>query len=228
MKISVKNQQSDLDNEDIKWYLLEEKLWITKHNEYAEIENSIEKSVGSFNWLYEINDTILFSKKDKRFETAIIDLSGKIRVSDLESAFVTMKKQEKGEVFFAEEGNCDFQFSSEIIYIKDSDVLAAYSANPEEKMAFILLIADDFGFVINNAQLEGWVLKNASKHICISQPYRSMHEDGGDLLEKYLNALNLWEEDEESTTELRNLLENIKTKSDLLSLAVKESIINIL
>lgn len=100
MKISVKNQQSDLDNEDIKWYLSEEKLWITKHNEYAEIENSIEKSVGSFNWLYEINDTILFSKKDKRFETAIIDLSGKIRVSDLESAFVTMKKQEKGRVVF--------------------------------------------------------------------------------------------------------------------------------
>ncbi len=228
MKISVKYQLSNLNNEDIKWYLAEEKLWITKYNEYSEIEKSIEKSLGSFNWLYEINDTVLFDKKDRRFETAIIDLSGKIRVGDLESAFVSMKKQEKGELLFAEKENCDFEFSPEVIYIKDGDVLAAYSANSEDRTVFILFIVDDFGFVINDDQLEGWVLKNASRHICISQTYKIIYEDRRDLLEKYLNLLSLWEEDEENTVEFRELLENIKTKNDLLSLAIKESIMNIL
>ena len=50
MRIITRNQLSNLSNRDIKWYLLDEKLWITKYYEYADVEDSIEWSIGSFNW----------------------------------------------------------------------------------------------------------------------------------------------------------------------------------
>ena len=66
MRIITRNQLSNLSNRDIKWYLLDEKLWITKYYEYADVEDSIEWSIGSFNWLCEVNDTLLFNKENGR------------------------------------------------------------------------------------------------------------------------------------------------------------------
>ena len=111
MRIITRNQLSNLSNRDIKWYLLDEKLWITKYYEYADVEDSIEWSIGSFNWLCEVNDTLLFNKENGRFETAIIDLSEKIVIADIDDLFLSIKKEQKGELFLKEKKTCSFSFS---------------------------------------------------------------------------------------------------------------------
>jgi len=174
MKVIVKSQKSILNNDSIKWYLPDEKLWITKYEDYADIEKSIVNSVGSFNWLYEINDTVLFDKDTGRFETAIIDLSGKISIGDLKEFEISVDNEQRGDLILAERKNCDF------------------------------------GFIIINDQLEGWILKNASKHICIEQG--SANGVDKTLLARYLNALKLWEKDD--SREIESLLGFIGTRKD--------------
>ena len=225
MKISIKNQISNLSNHDIKWYLFDEKLWITKYNEYADVEKSIERSKGSFNWLYEINDTVLFNNETGEFETAIIDMSGKIKTGDLDDFLISIKRKEKGGLFLAEKTYCDFEFSSLITYSKNSDCLISLPEKLTIEDLSILFIVDDFGFIVMNNQLEGWILKNASKYIYI---YEKISDNNPELLARYLNALNLWEVNDDDTEELKKLLESIKTKNDFFSLAIKDSIMNIL
>lgn len=77
MKIQVKSKKNGLKNSDVKWYLLDEELWVTKYENYMDVEKSIANSEGSFNWLYDLNDTVLFEKESGKFETAIINLKKK-------------------------------------------------------------------------------------------------------------------------------------------------------
>lgn len=242
MEVFIKKQHSTLCNKDIKWYLSDQSLWITKYDEYADIEESIGKSVGSFNWLYPINDTILFNEEDRRFETAIIDLAGKIPIVTLEEIYLSTKNEQRGDLFFAQKENyCDFEFSSPVVYMKEKDFLISFPVNLGEKDFLILFIADDFGFLIHNNQLLGWILKNASNHICISQETSILSDDNQDLaimsdnnqdlLEKYFDALRLWdmdEEDEVAITELKSLMNVVANRKDALGLAIWECIRNIL
>lgn len=229
MKILIKNQHSNLNNDNVRWYLADEKLWITKCDEYIDVEKSIKMSKGSFNWLYESNDTILFHKYDGMFETAIIDLSGKIGVGDLAEFLLYTKNEVKGNLSLVEDKNDNFEFPYPITYAKKQDYLISYLSEWKEQELLLLFIVEDFGFIIINNQLQGWILKNASKHICTSQINNNNTDDNNiDLLVNYLYALNLWEENEENVINLKNLLDIVKTKKDNISLAIKECIINIL
>lgn len=179
MRILIENQYSNLSNSDVKWYLADEKLWIAKHNEYKDIEKSIEISIGSFNWLYEINDTVLFRKYDKTFETAIMDLAGKIHIGVLDSIICT-KNEIKGNLVLKENENFNFEFPYPITYIKKEDCFISYLVELKEEIV-LLFIADDFAFIIVDDRLEGWIVKNAS-----------IYDNSIDLLADYLHTLNLW------------------------------------
>lgn len=232
MKISIKKQHSNLCNKDIKWYLSDESLWITKHKEYAEIEERIGTSVvGSFNYLNEGNDTVLFNRENGKFETAIIDLQ-EIHTSTLEEVYLPTKNKQRGDLIFKDKHHCDFAFPSPVIYIKDQDALIAFPVNLEKKEYLILFIVEDFGFLICNQQLEGWILKNASNHVFpshinISEETEIVSDNNQDLLENYLNALNRWMIEEEDTRELKNLMHIVTKRKDTLSLAIWEGIRNI-
>lgn len=228
MKVLIKEQISNLSSDDIQWYLSDEKLWITTYKEYLDIERNIKNSVGSFNWLYEVNDTVLFNKNDKRLETVIIDLSGKIITSDFENSIIDFQNEKKGEIFFAEDKNCILEFPSPVKYIKNFDCLIAFPEKLKKKKVSVTFAADDFGFIIFNNQLEGWVLKNASYYIYPLQGMRNNFNDASNILYNYFSALNLWEENENNIIELTNLLEVVKVRNDSVSLAVKECIDNIL
>lgn len=78
-----------------------------------------------------------------------------------------------------------------------------------------------------NDQLEGWILRNASKHIYTSQTDKKVSDNNPELLEKYLKTLNLWETNEENIGELELLLDSIKSNNDEFSLMIKECIMNI-
>lgn len=224
MKVIEKYQNSDLNNSDVKWYLFDEKLWVTKHKDYSAIEKSILKSAGSFNWLYESNDTMLFDMEG-RFETAIIDLAGRIKVGTLKkySNYITTGK--KGDIFIAEKKYVDFEFMAPIIYAEDEDILYSFPPQFDIQKDFIILIVDDFGFVIVCHQLKGWFLKRASGHVCITREYNK--DITPHMLARYLNALNLWEENDDAT-ELTGLLEECRLKEDEFSCALRECIKNLL
>lgn len=225
MKILIKEEKSHLDKNCIRWYLSEEKLWITMLKEYEEVENSIRDSIGSFNWLYEINDTILFRKEDGRFETAIIDLSGKINLND--SSFMGKYNIQKGNLFFAEKTNVNFEFPQSINYIESRDCLISLPNMLNIENLLILFILDDFGFVIIGNQLSGWILKNASKYIYITGIEENVYLNNSHLLGDYFKALNIWEKDNDNIIALKELLEVVKTKKDIISIAIKECIMNI-
>lgn len=235
MKISIKEQHSNLCSKDIKWYLSDESLWITKHKEYAEIEERIGTSVvGSFNWLYKVNATVLFNRENGQFETAIIDLK-EIHTSTLEEVYLPAKNKQIGNLFFEDKDHCNFEFPSPAIYIKDQDALISLPVNLKEKEYLILFIVEDFGFVICDHQLEGWILKNASNYvfpshidISISEEIEIVPNNNQELLENYLNVLNRWMIEEEDTVELKNLMNTVTNRKDAIGLAVWECIRNIL
>lgn len=224
MKVIKRTQNSNLVNHDVKWYLFDEKLWITKCKDYLEVEKSILKSMGSFNWLYEMNDTLLFNMEGS-FETAIIDLAGKIVTDSYQKYVNIVLSDEKGNLSLEEKKNCDFEFSSPVIYSKDEDILFSFPLNLEKKKFSIVFIVDDFGFAIIDCELKGWVLKKASQHIYIVE--ENNHEITPCILERYFKALKLWEENEDST-ELKKMLEESKTQGSKFSQALKECIMNLL
>lgn len=228
MKILVKEQKSQLDNSCIRWYLSEEKLWITMLREYEEVENSIRDSIGSFNWLYEVNDTILFRKEDGRFETAIIDLSGKINLNIIDSSFMGKYDIQKGNLFFAEKTNVNFEFPQSINYIENKNCLISLPDMLNIENLLVLFILDDFGFIVINNQLSGWILKNASKYIYITGIQKTVYLNNHHLLGDYFRALNIWEKDNDNIIALKELLEIVEMKKDIISVAIKECIMNII
>lgn len=225
MKIIIKDQNSNLINEDVKWYLFDEKLWITQCNDYLEVEKSISESIGSFNWLYEINDTVLFDKEG-RFETAIIDVSNKIKVSDIEDNDLSLIHKKDGDLYLAARKNTDFEFPSSVNYIKNRDILFSLPTDFNKQQCLIIYIVKDFGFVVMNDRLQGWMLENASKHICLKEGFEK--NISCELLEEYLNAIRMWEENDENRIGLKNILESIKEKEDPFCVALKEVIEDLL
>ena len=125
MKVIEEYQNSNLFNSDVKWYLFDEQLWITKCKDYSEVDDSIAESVGSFNLLYESNDTVLFNK-DGRFATAIIDLLCKINNGTMKEYSNIISTGMKGDLLFAEKNNIDFKFLQPIIYDKNEDILLSF------------------------------------------------------------------------------------------------------
>lgn len=223
MKVTEISQGSNLLNSDIKWYLFDEKLWISKYNNYAEVEESILRSAGSFNWLYEANDTLLFDKEEGGFETAIIDLSGKITTGPYEKYASMIQAGKKGNLFLAEKRNSNFEFLSPVIYAESTDILFSFPMNLENQEHSILFIVDDFGFVIMDQKLKGWILRKASKHIYIDE--ENNQEITPHILEKYLNSLKIWEEREDAA-ELKKMLEERTIRESKFGHALKECIMS--
>lgn len=230
MRVLVKNQLSNIRNTDIRWYLADEKLWITAHENYLDIEKTIKSSFGSFNWLYDVNDTVLFDRESGRFSTAIINLSGKINSLDSREISNMRFNQKEGDMFLVEKKIYDFEFPQKVYYFKRTDCLMSFSQNTDKyKDRVALYIANDFAFIIDNTQLKGWLLKNASNHIYVSDKHNNnITKKASDLLHDYFLALNIWEKNEENSEMLKKILQNVYLKNDVVSIAIKESIMNIL
>lgn len=224
MKVIRKNQYSLLLNNDVKWYLFDEKLWITKCKDYSEIEKSILKSIGSFNWLYEINDTLLFNMEGG-FETAIIDLAGKIATDTYSQYANIIQIGKKGNIFLEEKKNSDFEFSSSVIYSEDNDALYSFPISLEKEKLSIVFVVDDFGFVIVDHDLQGWILKNASQYIYIAE--ENNQDITPHILARYFKALEMLGKKGDST-ELKKMLEEDEIQKSKFFQAFKECIMNLL
>ena len=228
MKVCVRQEESHIHNDDIKWYLSDESLWITKYNNYADIEKSIESSYGSFNWLYEVNDTLLFEKGSGKFSLAVINLSGKITVVDSKEEKIVHKI--KGDLYLSEKEQCNFEFDDIVYYVCNKDYLYSYSEKCIcDKDVVELSITTDFSFFLYLNSLIGWGMENASRHLKITNECINVfNEHATEWLTAYFTALKLWEKDEETTIALKTLLAEVQKYNDVPSLAIKERLNNIL
>lgn len=220
---TINNTSSNFEDKDIKWYLFDEQLWITKYQEYYQIEESIDKSIGSFNWLYEVNDTVLFDRKKGSFETAIIDLSEKIKISYSKRISNCSSDWNKGIVFICDKTNQTFEFPQVVFYSEYYDCLYALPEEIKKQQYSIVYIANNFGFVIVENQLKGWILRNASKHIYSGEGIINISKF---LLVKYIDAINhLVKED---LTKIHNLISYLDKKNDFTSQALKNKLYELL
>jgi hypothetical protein len=193
MEIKIVEQKSLLKNEDIKWYLLDEQLWATKLQQYSEIEHSIENSIGSFNWLYDVNDTVLFNKFNHSLETVIINLSGKTSVDYAENSNIRYKNNKiKGNIFLYDASYMNYEFRGKVVYSVSQDCLYAFQKEKGTNIIF-LFVTDDFGFVVEDGQLEGWILKNACQHLYLED--EKITNINKKALAKYLNAIEMLDND---------------------------------
>lgn len=225
MNVYVKTEESIIRNNDIKWYLVDEALWITVFENYEDIERNIGNSYGSFNWLYNVNDTILFEKQNGKFVLAIINLTGKIKVLD---NLVNLEVEKKrGDLFLVNKEHYDFEFKNAVCYAYKTDCL--YSCPQHiNKNIIQLSITEDFSFLIYDDFLVGWWLKNASRHLVVADKYEIKIDEKTEILAHYLEALKIWEQDESNREMLMALLETVQEKGDIISLAIKECLDNIL
>lgn len=225
MNVRIENGSSGLQNSDIRWYLSDEELWITKYESYCDIEKSIANSEGSFNWLYDINDTVLFEKDSKKFETAIINLSNIITTVKFEDMLIDEYTKKDGNIFFVSKMGDFFQFPHKIIYEEDRDFLFSFQGKVSNVV--LVSITDDFGFFVENGILCGWILKNASRyvHTSLSEEHNGKETKG--ILYKYLTNLKVYEDNEDDEV-LKEMYQEIKEYTDYMSLEVKKCLKNIL
>lgn len=223
----IKKEKSILENDDIKWYLCSGVLWISKHRDYEEIDQNIDHIIGSFNWIYPINDTLLFQKESGKLETVVIDFTSEIYTQEAVHPFIHKEEMIRGDLYLQEMRYQDFKFQEEIYYNERKDILYTMPCTLNENTAFVLLIMDDFGFVIEGDELKGWLLRNASSYIHIKGMEKKYSSEGCFLLNRYLEELNLWEETED-TASLKELLSVVNGRSDTVSLSIKECIESIL
>lgn len=224
MRVFIRQEKSDIHNDDIRWYLADEALWVTHYENYVDIEKNIGYSWGSINWLYEINDTLLFERTDGRFNSAVIDLSQKINVTENAPPFKIQEKE--GNLYLVEKKFLNFEFSRKAYYAFKEDYL--YSCKERfllHKDVTKLSITTDFHFFVCKNELVGWGLKNASRHLQVSgMQNQEINEHTKEWLAMYLKALKSWEEDESKVDMLVNLYEKVRGYNDVTSLAIKESL----
>jgi len=235
MKILIKDEANIIKNSDIRWYLSDGSLWISKEETYQDVEKKISEAIGSFNWLYNTNDTILFEKNSGKFILSIIGLSSDISIVENKIQFVCPKST--GDIFLNDKNNSNFAFQGSIEYSGVHDYLLSC---PEQYVIDSniceLSITTDFSFYISDYSLVGWILKNASKHLYISNTlYENVYDEKIQiLLAEYLKIareLEILEDECEiyfKVNDLKKLFNVIDSINDIRKEAIKEGILAIL
>ncbi len=229
MRIVIRDTKLPLCDQDIRWYLSGEQLWITKYANYTEIEKSIGQSRGSFNWLYENNDTLLFSDKTGEFHTAIISLSGKIKsIKSPEKRLIWSNHRPKS-MRLKKTGYSEFEFVFPVTYEQENDFLSSYPDDLADKDFSVVSISKDYGFIVLDNTIAGWYLHHASMHVLPSKEIYDRQKTGSaNLLSEYINLLNSWETGDTNAMDLTVFLNKVQGKEDNISVAVRECLANIL
>ena len=223
MIVKILNGKSIFENEDIKWFLMDGQIWISKYGDYSQIESKIGEFYGSFNWLYEENDTMLFDKEYGRLQIAIIDLVGKINIDHSQENKKIAEIKKDADIYISEKTNQKFEFPNQVLYSEVSDWLYSIEKEQCNQDSLMVAITEDFIFCVVNNQLKGWILKNASKHIYIQDVNIDIERK---LLARFVHAVNLY--DIGDTTEIEKLLRYLETKIDYTSLALKKELYELL
>ena len=154
MIVKISNSKSIFENEDIKWFLMDGQIWISKYGDYSQIESKIGEFIGSFNWLYEENDTMLFDKEYGRLQIAIIDLVGKIDIDHSQENKKIAESKKDADLYISEKTNQKFEFPNQVLYSEVSDWLYSIEKEQYNQDSLMVAITEDFIFYVVNNQLK--------------------------------------------------------------------------
>lgn len=230
----INNLNNEIENSSIRWYLSSQEIWIGKKGSYAEIEESIGRSYGSFRWLFSDSDTLLFDKEKLIFTTGVLKIDEPINVIEGEFNYAGIRKQ-KGTIKLTYKKNHDYKIGTFSEYYTTNDILFSYNNGTKLNELQIVELTIDFSFLIQYDQIIGWILRNASSHLTIDainnlDNMSEAHNSTRKILENYLiltNQLNnelTYEEEQRLKRDLENLYENIKVLNAPAIEAIKESI----
>lgn len=237
MEIIISDGNSNFTDLEIRWYLSSQNIWIGKYKKYSEIEDLIPKSYGSFQWLWSGADTLLFDRDKLNLNTAILKVKEPINLN-ADRFNTNYTENIKSSICIKNKENFSISISDSVDYFYKDDILFSQVYDFKDVKAIKCMITEDFGFIIQNNLLMGWILYNASTHISPDEnsiihkrdsiPY--LKEVLTDYLSIVKNIDNNLTENEEGN--LRNLLTRLYNKvndfSESQFQAIKASILNTL
>ncbi|WCR26051.1 hypothetical protein L3476_22625 [Paenibacillus thiaminolyticus] len=237
MKINIGVKQS-ISNTEVRWYLTSQIVWIGKEKNYNEIEELRNISYGSFNWLWSDADTILFNQEGLDFIGAVIKLNepimvkrGKIDIKPLE--------EKVGNIKISEKGNFHCRVSDFTEYYFEDDILLSYSDKWNGTSPSIeIKLTSDFSAVLQNNEMMGIVIYNASKHLLPDGMHQVVENEAVnsdiciklcsffELLEKMDDDLDQYEESELKSA-FMEIYEQVLPYDKPSYIALRDTIINV-
>lgn len=240
MKIKIiDNIENGINNSSIRWQLSTHQIWIGDAKDYAEVEALIPKTYGSFKWLFSDSQTLLFDRNRLIFMTAVIDIMGPIEIIKQSFEIESINNQ-KGTIQLVKARNFDCDFTGDTKYYYKEDVLISYNKNLKlDTDMLIVRITNDFGFIIKEDEIVGWILSNASNHIGNEDENLIDSEIETsicykEILVEFLILVNLFSselndiEEEKLKNDLEILYERIKNNNKPVVVEMKEAILNML
>ncbi|PYE50929.1 hypothetical protein HUB98_15600 [Paenibacillus barcinonensis] len=238
MKLIIQNNLSN-HNEEIKWYLSSQIIWIGKAKDFKEVEKLKKTSYGSFEWLWSDADTILFSKEDLSFTGAVIKLAEPIKVIK-KNIDLKMIEEKNGTIKLTEKKNFNSKLSYIAEYYSREDTMISYSKTWDKLERVILVnMTGNFSFVLQNNEMVGFVLKNASKHIISDDIHMDegigvVESDFALQLSAFLELVEMMESDIHEIEESELKKSFIRIYDEILShegtnyVALRDTILNVI
>ncbi|MCP1226634.1 hypothetical protein [Sebaldella sp. S0638] len=237
MDIIIKeNIENNFTDKNVRWYLSDGSIWIGLEKTYKEIEKRIPESYGSFIWLNNGADTLLFDKMNALFSTGLLNVIEPINLES--SVFNNDIDCVTGTIEIVKKEYCYLTFESEITYDINQDALISCPENNlRDNSIIVVKLTNDFNFIVKENKLVGWILRNASQHIRVAE--NNTIEYGLDVenlnllracLVKYIKGINKLDTDflTEALEDLRSLYEELKLNNLAQINMIKESILGIL
>lgn len=235
MKINIDVKQS-LSNTEVRWYLTSQIVWIGKEKNYNEIEELKNTSYGSFNWLWSDADTILFNEEDLDFRGAVIKLNEPIAVKK-GGMDINLVEEKVGNIKISEKRNFNCKLSDFAEYYFEDDILLSYSDKWNGTSQSIeIKLTSDFSVVLQNNEMMGIVIYNASKHLLPDGMHQVVENEAvnADLCIKLCNFFELLEkmdDDLAEESELKNAFMEIYEQAlpydEPNYIALRDTIINV-
>lgn len=235
--VIIDDLKNNIDDSHVRWYLSSQEIWIGHEKNYEEIEESIEKSYGSFKWLFSEADTILFDKKNLKLTSSVVKVNEPINVTIRKLDVINRRE---GTIKLVDASNFNCKLGNYTTYYSYEDTLVSCRNTFKLDNQIIALdITKDFSFIIKGNELVGWILKNSSRHLivdemnCIDSEFQSTDFIKITLI-KYLKLIEKLneeltsDEEEKLTNDFKVFYEYIKTCTLAPVAAIKESILNVL
>ncbi len=217
MKVDFYNEISIINNDDVKWFLFDDMLWISKYKDFLKLEENWEEYVGSYDYHGFGDDTVLFKKNSRRFTNACISYVGKISVRNYSSEYDNLLFGKLGDIEYTcnNEKFSPFEFS-DVIYFNEKDMLVSLSQKIKARDCEVIYITNEFGFIVKKDELLGYVLKNSTNHIYFDDEKNKVINS--DIIAKYILAVNKINHEDDITgiNDLFKYLENKKENEYLL------------
>lgn len=222
------------------WHLADRCIWIGDFRDVDELESLAVSSRGSWSWLGDAVDTILFAKETCLLHSVALSLPDSVHL--VSRHFYTADYlADKGSLLLSSETkNFRIDSCNTSAYSLEDDMLFLIASDSVDTFAydFALTIFADFSILFYKRRYVGWMLQQASCYlISDAGPHQSYYETSTSkksALHRYFGYFNeevanrMEEEDPVVKKELMVFLAELDQKHDPQFASIREGIANLL